>query len=104
MSTYYDKGDVAKLRAQWRVPQEDGSTPLMDPGTVTLYVTKPGGMVTTYVYGTGPEITKVSTGIYLAQIPVDRSGRWNYAWDGTTPAIGVEEGHFIVRLRTSEAA
>lgn len=57
---------------------------VFDPVDVTLTVKSPSGDVTTGEYPTGTDfnVSKDSTGKYHADITVDESGHWTYAWEG----------------------
>lgn len=64
-----------------------------DPTTVTLAWGN-GGSVTTWTYGTGTEITKLSAGVYRAAIPTttaDETLSVTLKWTGTgtCEAVGV---------------
>lgn len=68
---------------------------LTDAATVTCKVEDPTGVKVTYTYGSSPELTRVSTGVYRLRIAVSVAGVWKYRWT-TTGAAGVDEGRFLV--------
>jgi len=61
-----------------------------DPTTVTLTITDPTGTQTT------PANSKVSTGVYTADVATTLDGIWLYKWTGTGSASDVVEGTFTV--------
>lgn len=75
----------------------DGDT-LIDPGTVQLLTIDPTGLKATYTYGLDNLVVvqKISTGVYVAALVPDKSGRWHYRWLSTAPTFA-EEGTFNVR-------
>jgi hypothetical protein len=66
-----------------------------DPTTITLVVTDPVGVATTYTYA-GATITKTATGIYTKDIPCTTAGLWTYVWVGTGAASDVAPGSWFV--------
>lgn len=71
-----------------------GTTPT-DPGTVSLAVTTPAGVTTTYTFAAA-QITKTSTGVYTKTLTPDAAGTWVYVWTGTGPAADIAPGFFVV--------
>lgn len=67
-----------------------------DPTTVSLTVTTPAGVATTYTYALG-QITKTGTGVYTKDIPCSESGTWVYVWIGTGTASDVVAGTWTVQ-------
>ena len=63
---------------------------LANPSTLTLTVEMPDGTITTYTYGVGTFITRVSTGIYKATVNLTQSGYWKYRWESIAPNGAVE--------------
>lgn len=59
---------------------KDADNALYDPTTVVLEVRNPNGTLTY------PTVTKISTGIYRANIPLLR-GVTRWIWDGITGAV-----------------
>lgn len=53
-----------------------------DPTTVTVKVSKPDGVQTSYTYALG-EVTKSSTGVYYRDISLTMKGKWIYRLEGT---------------------
>lgn len=74
---------------------------LTNPTTVSFLTRSPCGTETTYVYGTATEITRPSTGVYLADItpsPSDETGRWSWRVESTgTGTTTKQEGSFLVQ-------
>lgn len=66
-----------------------------DPTTITLVVTDPLGVATTYTHA-GATITKTATGIYTKDIPCTEAGLWTYVWTGTGAASDVQPGSWRV--------
>jgi hypothetical protein len=66
-----------------------------DPTTITLVVTDPTGVQTTYTFALG-QITKTATGIYTKDIACTVDGVWSYVWIGTGTASDVVAGTFTV--------
>jgi hypothetical protein len=70
--------------------EADGVTPI-DPGTVTLRILTPDGVLTSYVGM--PPLTMVSPGVYTYNFITAQSGLHSYKWQGedgvdvTTPDI-----------------
>lgn len=75
----------------------DGDGVPVDPDTVTFKTMSPEWSESSYAYGTDSEVSKQSTGYYVARITPDKAGRWHFRWlstgDGTTIA---SEGDFLV--------
>lgn len=71
-------GQLVEVTAEFRV----GAT-LTDPTTVTFIVDPPTEPPTTYVYGTDPEVTKLSTGRYQVKFVVPVGGTWRVRGEGT---------------------
>ena len=66
-----------------------------DPSTITLVITTPAGVATTYTYAAS-EITKVGTGQYRKDIACTEAGVWLYVWIGTGTAADVIAGTWVV--------
>lgn len=83
-----------RLQVAFRTDSSD----LVDPPTVTLSTMSPACVQTTYSYGDDDEMSRISTGVYAADITPDESGMWSYRWvttgTNTTTAI---EGDFWVQ-------
>lgn len=67
-----------------------------DPATVTLTVTDPLGVETSYTYAAS-EITKTGTGAYRKDIPCSESDTWQYVWTGTGAASDTVAGTWFVQ-------
>lgn len=58
-----------------------------DPDTVTLkFRLKASGPVTTWVFGTDPQITRIGAGVFAATIPTTEPGVAVVQWMGTGAA------------------
>lgn len=66
-----------------------------DPTTVSLIITTPAQVSTTYTYAAS-EITKTSTGVYTKNITCSEAGTWSYEWVGTGLATDTESGTWHV--------
>jgi hypothetical protein len=66
-----------------------------DPTTISLAVTTPAQVTTTYTFAAG-EITKVSTGVYRKDITCNEDGEWSFVWTGTGTASDAEAGTWTV--------
>lgn len=66
-----------------------------DPSLVSLSVTTPAGVTTTYTYAAA-QITRTSAGLYTKTITVSAAGAWRYVWTGTGTAADVAPGSFRV--------
>jgi hypothetical protein len=107
----HEVGDVVTLFAVFR--DLDGAQ--ADPTTLTLALEDPDGndsSVSPEAAETGDlaraelatgETLSGTTGVYLANIPVDRHGTWRYRWLGTGAVAKGKQGAFLVeRLRVGE--
>lgn len=66
-----------------------------DPTTISLVVTDPLGVATTYTYA-GGTITRTSAGLYTKDIACTETGLWTYVWIGTGAASDVQPGSWFV--------
>jgi hypothetical protein len=72
-------GKVLRQTVTFRDPNGN----VVDPSTVTLYVVPTVGTSATYVYGSGTEIAKVSTGVYRASVDTSAMAEGvSLEWDG----------------------
>lgn len=91
----YVRGNEIVTRAEFRVPDEDGT--LTDPTTITFTVKLQDrdSTATAYVYGTDSEVTKASTGIYeLSLTPGE--GTWHVHVQGTGSVQAADETSFQI--------
>lgn len=71
---------------------------LTDPGTITLYIKKPGdSSYTAHAYGTDPDVVKESVGVYSYLVVCDTSGNWLAYWEGTAPVPDIGRCDFPVK-------
>lgn len=73
------------------VGQPSTQWPSVDPTSVTLTVIPGSGAApVVHVYGVGGFITKVSTGVYSAELDTTGApGRWSVKWIGTDACAAV---------------
>ena len=72
-------------------------TGLRDPSTVKLRVRKPDGTVSVYDYPTGAQLlSKLSTGIYYANVTVDQAKTWQVRWESTGNPQKSDQRFFVV--------
>ncbi len=88
----YDIGDTRNLSVTFSV---GGS--LTDPTTVTFKMKEPDGTETTYVFGTDPELTNPSTGVYTVSWPITQSGIHRYKFVATGTVEQAEQLTFLAR-------
>jgi hypothetical protein len=86
MRAIFHIGDLVILKAIFTDP--DTKEPV-DPETVVCTVQR-GSTIST------PEVTG-EKGVYTAEVEIDRSGRWYFAFDGTGGHQASQEGSFSVR-------
>ena len=97
--TAYDKGDSAVLTVTFRTA--DGA--LTDPAIVKFRAVDPDGLITNWTYGVDAQVTKSSTGVYVATLLLPVVGVWGYHW--TTEAGSVESGTLeVLALSTDRTA
>lgn len=84
-------GQTAILHMEFDI---DGT--LTDPTTVVLKVQDPEGNVDTYTHSLA-EVTKIGTGVYEKEIPLDDEGNWLWRWVGTGTVPTADEGNIVVR-------
>lgn len=89
---YYDVGDLVHITADFT--NQAGSP--TDPTAVICKIKTPGGTVTTYTYGTDPEIVKDSVGSYHLDHIATQEGTYKYRWEGTGAVQAAEDGRFYV--------
>lgn len=66
-----------------------------DPTTVSLAVTTPSGVTTTYTYA-GSTITKTTTGVYTKDVACTEPGEWFAVWVGTGTASDIQPVRWTV--------
>ena len=94
----YDVGDVIRVSGTFT----DSSQAGVDPSSVTFqyrqHLADPSS-VTTLIYGIN-SVTRVSTGSFFSDVPVNSGGEWRYRWNGTGANAAAIEGAFLVRWRS----
>jgi hypothetical protein len=73
----YDKGQKVKLQGTFTLSGVES-----DPNAISLSVMDPEGAITIYEYSEA-ELTKDDTGIYYAEIIVDKEGIYKYGMVGS---------------------
>ena len=91
----YLAGDLVTVTATFT----NSASVVADPSTITLKVGRKGTAETTYTYGSGSVITRVSTGVYQANIDTTSyaQGQYTYFWVGTGAVQAVNDGVFAVQ-------
>lgn len=87
---YESASELATLTNTFKV----GGT-ATDPSAVSLIVTTPAQVSTTYTYAAS-EITKSGVGVYTKDITCSEAGTWSYEWVGTGLATDTESGTWHV--------
>lgn len=91
----YLAGDLVTVTATFT---NSASVPT-DPSTITLKVGRKGTSEKTYVYLTDAIVTRVSTGVYQANLDTTgyAQGQYTYFWLGTGAVQAVNDGVFAVQ-------
>lgn len=90
----YDKGDLVRCSAAWT----DTAGAAVDPTVVIFKFKNPAGTVTTYTYGTNPELVKDSVGNYHVDVDGSSSGVWYYSFVSTGTGQASDENQFVVSV------
>lgn len=74
----------------------------VDPSTsITVKHRSPAGVTTTWIYLTDAEVTRVSQGVYEADVPTGIGGSWPYEWTGVSAANTIRAAaHFVEKDST----
>lgn len=75
---------------------ESATGAAVDPAVVKAQVRDPQLQITTYIYGTDPDLTKTSAGIYVLDVDADQAGIWFVRGVSTGSGQAAEEAGFIV--------
>ena len=86
----WDRGDAPRLSNTFLI-----GTTATDPTTVTLEVTDPSGVLSSYTYPA--TVVKDATGVYHKDVPVNQAGEWHYRFIGTGTVEAVAQRRFAVR-------
>lgn len=92
MATSYDLGDLVRVSGAFTT----AAGVAQDPSVVKCSVRSPAGVVTTYTYGTDPELMKDSTGNYHIDVSAATIGTYYYRWFSTGTGQAADEGWFEV--------
>ena len=96
--SHYDIGDLIKLYTATPFTDKATDNPV-DPNTIRFKVRSPDSTVTTYVYGTDPEVVRNGTGDYHLLLRPDAAGTWRWRLEGrdsNDKGLAAEEGTFDV--------
>lgn len=91
---YESVSELARLTNTFTV----AGTPT-DPTTITLTLTTPAGVATSYTFA-GGTVTKDGTGVYHKDVTCDQAGEWTFQWVGTGTAADTTVGTFTVQETT----
>lgn len=91
MAGYYRLNEVVNITTTFTV-----NDVVADPTTVTLAITTPANVTTTYTYGTDAALVRSSTGVYYLNQTASALGLWQYVWTGTGTASTIRESYFTV--------
>lgn len=71
-----------------------------DPTTVQAKIRQPNGTITTYTYGTDPQLARDSAGVYHVIITTTAGGVWSYRFltGATGPCVAANEAEFFVQF------
>jgi len=94
MASSYDVGDLVRVALAFT----DALGAAADPTTVQGRFRDPSGAITTYVFGTGSELVKDSTGNYHFELSTTASGEWRYRGEGTGAVQAAAENRFTVHV------
>ena len=94
----FSYGSRLKLTATFRDP---ASKAIVDPDNVRVRIVGPhGSPYYAYVFGTDPEIIKVSAGVFQATVTCDKHGPWSYRFECWGTHTGGSDRHFAIRDST----
>ena len=89
----YDLGDLVRCSAAFT----NSAGTALDPTAVIVKVKAPDGTVTTYTYGTDPEVVRDSAGNYHIDVDADASGTWYYRFHATGTGQSADEAAFFIQ-------
>lgn len=84
----YQVGDLPHFHNAFRDPHNGQ---LVDPATVRFRWKTPADVETTWIYGTDPELTKDSVGLYTAAVDLNAPGVWRFRWETGGTHQGADE-------------
>lgn len=94
MANTYDRGNRVRVFATFR----STAGAVADPTSVRVRYRSPGSTLVTFTYSTsGTDVTRSSTGIYYADIDVEKEGTWVYQWDSSGQIRASADARFRVR-------
>lgn len=103
MAVEYDVGDRPTLIATFRDEQDA----LADPDTVTFRYRAPDGTLTSFTWTSGApgtDITRISLGVFSAQIPITQAGgfyAWHWLGQGAVPTATESDAETALHVRTT---
>lgn len=65
---------------------------LRDPTSLRFKFRNPSNKLTTYVYGTDPEIVRDALGEFHVELMLNAPGEWRYRWEGEGIVTAANEG------------
>lgn len=89
----FENDSVVRCQAIFENPT---SGAFVDPDGVSVEIRTPGGVTTTYVYGTNPEIQQASTGHYYVEVTAVELGTWIYRFESTGTYSGANQSTFYI--------
>ena len=87
MQNFY-QGNLIRVTATFR----DIDRNLVDPTVVTARIEDPAGTETVYIYNSGPQIVRVSVGVYYVDVDLTAKGIWYYRFEGTGAVKAASQG------------
>lgn len=82
---------VAGTKAKVTATFTDDEDAIGDPTTIVAKVRAPSGGISSYTYGTHPELTRSSLGVYVLEVVLSSSGRWQVRFEGTGAIVAAQE-------------
>lgn len=88
----YISGQVIRLKATFK----NDAGQLIDPTGVTVKIGTSKGVKTIYIYGSGNDIIKLSTGVYVYDLELTEGGEWKYLWKSSGIGSAAVQNKFYV--------
>lgn len=90
-------GDVVQVKTEPGFSLDDAGANPADPSTVTLTWYVRGDPPTVWTYGVGTDVVRDQLGVFHADIPIAKRGKYFYRWAGVGAVTAAEEGSFEVK-------
>ena len=71
-----------------------------DPVGIKFVIKTPANVVTTYQYGTDPQLLKDSLGKYTIDLILSLPGTYRIRWETAAPNVSIEENTIIAEARS----